>query len=199
MSEGPKHPGFDPVPANPETDAAWNQDPQVLINPGSPHSKEMQKHEQFPSKYGANPGNPYKYRPFPKAMYRAQLVGGVARCMAAPPEPHQFDNEEAYRRAKMQAVAFDRECYQTAQDEQEMQRLMESNWRPTQAEAIAVLEGKEKNRSTATAEREYADQHMSDAAKREIRKAKDEVGGEHLPEIPRKRVARRKKVSRKKG
>jgi hypothetical protein len=43
----------------------------VIVAQDSPDAKEMVKWEQFPSVYGPVPGNPYVYRPFPKATYRA--------------------------------------------------------------------------------------------------------------------------------
>ena len=58
------------------------------INPDGQEAAELRKHEQFPTYYtGAEgPGNPYRYRPFPKMLYRAELTeSGKVACGAEQP------------------------------------------------------------------------------------------------------------------
>ncbi|MEK9725817.1 MAG: hypothetical protein VW405_20360 [Rhodospirillaceae bacterium] len=179
-------------PFNIETHPEYNREPGIVIVPGSNYAKEMEKFEQFPSKYGTNPGNPYVYRPFPKMLYRAQLYQGVMACMAAPPDSGEFKGSpDEYQRACEAAQRFTDKCQRIVHSEAEMARAMEDGWRRTPAEAVAYLEGREKDRATATAERNYADRNMSEPAKREAAAAVAAVGGEHLPELPEQPKRRR--------
>lgn len=172
-------------PFNVETHPEYNREPGIVIVPGSNYAKEMEKFEQFPSKYGQNPGNPYKYRPFPKMLYRAQHYNGVAACMAAPPDSGEFKGSpDEYQRACEGAQRFTAKCQRIVNDEAEMHRAFEDGWREDPASALAVLEAKDNAKARATAERLYADRNMSEPAKREAAAAVAAVGGEHVPEIP---------------
>jgi hypothetical protein len=184
-------------PRNQETDNRYNREPGIEINQGSNYALEMQKHEQFPSKYGQNPGNPYRYRPYPKMLYRAENYKGKLVCMAAQPDPGEFSNPGEFQRAEESARRFTEKCQTVVNDEREYQRAMESGWRESPDEAVAFLSKRERDVSTATAERNYDDRNMSEPAKREIEAAVQAAGGVHVPEIaeqPKKRRGRPPKI-----
>lgn len=184
-------------PTNPETDDQDNREPGIVKVPGSNLAKEMQKFEQFPTEWGA-PKNPYVYRPFPKMLYRAQLWNGKAFCMAPDPNRLDFKNSDEYRRKLELARKFTEECQRIVKNEAEMHKAMESGWRESPQEAVEYLEARERGISDMAAHRNYEDRNMSEAAKREIAAASEEVGGEHLAEIPAKPVRRRRKVTPRK-
>ena len=152
----------------------WNREPGITIVPGSNYAREMEKFEQFPSKYGQSPGNPYKYRPYPKMLYRAQVVGRVRE----------------RERADEQARRFTEECQRVVKDEREYQAALENGYRETPAEAVEYLEARQRAQGQAAAERNYADRNMSEAAKAEAAEAVQEAfseRGEHLAAVPEKK------------
>lgn len=178
-------------PTNQERDPRYNMEPGIAIVQGSPYALEMQKFEQFPSKYGGTPGNPYVYREFPRMLYRAQLYNGALTCMAAPPNPLEFADPREYERKDELARKFSESCTRVVNTEAEMQRAFEDNWRKTPAEAVAALEGREKSRADAAAHRNYEDRSMSDKAKAEIKAEAEARGGEHIAEMPVQRAKRK--------
>ena len=178
-------------PLNQETDPAYNVKPGIVKVPGSKLALEMQKFEQFPSAWGPNPGNPYKYREFPKMMFKAQKINGKPFVMMPDPQRFDYRSRDEFKAAHEQKARFDADCQRIVQDDAERSRAIEDGWRDTPDEAIAFVNARDDQVSQATAEREYADRNVSDAAKKEIRAAKDAVGNEHLPEIPEKPVRRR--------
>jgi len=184
-------------PVNQEKDSRFNAEPGIVVIPGSNYANEMQKFEQFPSKYGGSPGNPYRYKPFPKMLYRAENYKGKACCMAAPPDPHDFADPREYERADEGARRYSEKCQKIVGNEQEMSRAMEDGWRESPDAAVTYLLGKDKAKSTDTAHRNYEDRGMSDAAKAEAKRATEEAG-EHLPAIPEAPRVKRKYTRRAK-
>lgn len=178
---------------NPESNPLWNAEPGIAIVPGSNYARYMESHEQFPSKFGANPGNPYRYRPFPKMVYRAERWQGNPACMAAPPDENTFTSPNQLSQAQAAAARFNERCQRIVNNEQELQRALEDNFRESPSEAVEALIAKDRDRSTAAAHRNHEDRNMSEAAKREIAQAVDSAE-EHVAEIPRKR-GRPRKVS----
>lgn len=168
----------------------WNREPGITIVPGSNYAREMEKFEQFASKYGQSPGNPYKYRPYPKMLYRAQVWQGRIACMASASDPLAFPNPADYQRADEQARRFTEECQRVVKDEREYQAALENGYRETPAEAVEYLEARQRAQGQAAAERNYADRNMSEAAKAEAAEAVQEAfseRGEHLAAVPEKK------------
>lgn len=179
-----------PNPKNQETDPRYNVEPGIARTPGSPFLQEMSKFEQFHSSWTAGtpgPGNPYRYRPFPKMLYRAKHYNGKALCMAAPPDTYAFTDPRDYERALIAAEKFTNDCQCIVQNEEEYQRAMENNWRESPQEAVELLLAKDRAVGDATATRLWEDRNMSPQAQAEAEAAVAEAGGEHLPEIPEKR------------
>jgi hypothetical protein len=183
-----------------ETNKDWNREPGILIVPGSNYAKEMQKFEQFPSKYGPNPGNPYVYRPFPKMVYRAQIWQGKPLCMATPPDPMAFPNPADMQRVEEAARRFNENCQRIVMDEHELQVALEGGYREDPNEAVKYLEARQRAEANAAAERNYEDRLMSERAraeaKAEVRRAFEEEG-RHAGEVPEKPRARRGRPPKK--
>lgn len=181
----------DITPRDQEKDPRWNMEPGLLMEPGT--VAQLAPFEQFPSKYtaGSQPGNPYRYRPFPKMVYRAMRYPGTGqiRCMAAPPDPWAFDDPRKAEHAIEAAARFTEQCQLIVRDEQEYSRAMESGYRDSAAEAVAHVEAREDRIARETAERNYQDRNMSEGAKREIAEVMEAAGGEHQPEITGRKVA----------
>ena len=177
---------------NPETAAEDNREPGIVIVPGSNYAKEMAKFEQFPSKYGETPGNPYVYRPFPKMVYKAELWQGKVVCMATV-EPNAYVNVNEQMRAEEAARLFTEKCQRTVKDEQEYQRALEMGYRDSPPEAVTWLEAKQRSIADAAAERNYADRNMGEKAKAEaaaeVKRAFNEEGS-HAAEVPEKPIKR---------
>jgi hypothetical protein len=190
---------FDPLPRNPEKDPQWNQEPGIAIVPGSNYANYMQQFEQFPSKYGSSPGNPYTYRPFPKMLYKASRFNGTPCCMAAQPDPIEFKNPAEWDRMCQLAIRFTDSCQKIVKDEREMSIAMESGWRENPQEAVEWLIERDLAISQANAHREYEDRNMSEKAKAEVKAVQDERGGEPVPEKPEARLDKSATRNKKSG
>jgi hypothetical protein len=177
-----------------ERASQWNREPGIVVIPDSNYAKEMQKYEQYPSKYGGSPGNPYRYRPFPKMVYRAELWKGKPVCMAAQPDPSEFPNPNDVQRVEEQVRRFNERCQLIVRDEAELQKAKENGYREDPAEAVAYLEGRQRSESEGAAVRAFEDRNMSEPAKAEARaealRVFDEEG-RHAPEIAEKPKKRR--------
>lgn len=184
---------------NPETAAEDNREPGIVIVPGSNYAKEMAKFEQFPSKYGEIPGNPYRYRAFPKMVYKAEMWQGKVVCMATI-EPNAYVNVNEQMRAEEAARQFTEKCQRTVKDDVEYQRALEMGYRDSPPEAVAWLEAKQRSIADAAAERNYADRNMSEKAKAEaaaeVQRAFTEEGS-HAAEVPEKPIKRNRSEAMK--
>lgn len=180
-------------PTNQETNPADNVEPGIARVPGSNYIKEVAKFEQFhcANTVGAAPGNPYRFRPFPRMLYRAEHWNGKVACMAAPPDSMEFRDAREHERAEEGARRFTERCQRIVNDESEQSRAMEDGWRESPQEAVEHLLQRDKDRSDATAVRNFEDRNMGEPAKREIAAAVSKVGGEHIPEIIAKPIPRR--------
>lgn len=179
-----------------EKNRDWNREPGIVIVPGSNYAREMEKFEQFPSRYGDQPGNPYRFRPFPRMVYRAENWKGKAVCMAAPPDPMEFPNPSDFQRAEEGARRFTERCQMIVNDEAELQKAMENGYRESPTEAVEYLEARRRDDFRAAAERTYEDRGLSEAAQVEARAAEakhfDETGEQMrtVPEKPKRRRGR---------
>ena len=176
---------------NEETDPTWNREAGIVVVPGSNLQKEYEKWEQFPSKWGNNPGNPYRYQPFPKMVYKADKFQGVVVCMAAPPDPMEYANPGEFTRKQEQAERFTKSCQLTVNNERELAAALEKGYREDPAEAVAWLKAKDASYSERAANRAYEDRNLSEKAQREVAKAIEEAGGDPLAEVPEQPKKRR--------
>lgn len=189
-----------PAVRNQDTDPRYNAEGGLAIIPGSPHQREMARWEQFPGDKWAmgNPGNPYRYRPFPKMVYRAErsaATGGKIKCLESAPDRLEFRGDAAGDRsfalAEEAARRFSERCQLIVHDESEYQRAMENGYRETPEEACKYLEARENARSQEIAHRNYDDRNLSEAARAEIAAA-ELAAGEPLPEIPEGKRSRKR-------
>ncbi len=178
-------------PSNQERDNLYNREPGIVVIPGSNYANEMQKFEQFPSKYGNNPGNPYVYRPYPKMIYKAQEWRGKVACMAAPVDPTEFPNPAEFARMEEAAARFTERCCRIVADEAEHLSAKADGWRDHPTEALTAGLERQRSLATAAAERAYDDRNIGELARREVAAKVAEVGGEHLPEIVMQPTKRR--------
>lgn len=164
-----------------------------LVNPESPHTKEMVKWEQFPSRWtqGAAPGNPWKFRAYPAMLYQArQLPNGKWAVADTPPQFFGFRDAQEWDRACQQTARFNESCQRTVQNEAEHARAREEGWRDTPQEAMEFREKLDKMIGDAAAERNARDRNMSEKALAESARAEAEHFG-HLPEIPEQPTKKR--------
>jgi hypothetical protein len=188
----------EPFAINQEKDPRYNQEPGLILEPGSAIVRETARFEQFPSRFtgGGQPGNPYVYREYPKMLYRAQHHDGKAVCMAAPPDSSLFKDGREFQLAEERARRFTESCQLIVGNPEERQRAMENGWRESPAEAVAYLAGRDRAESNATAHRLYEDRNLSEAAQREVDAVMEASGGEHQPEITARQVKEAKESKR---
>lgn len=162
----------------------------VVHSPDSELGKELAKWEQHPTKFTSDenrPGNPYQYRPYPKAIYRAvKDAGGKIVCMPGEPNPALFLDTNAYNFAVRQQQALEQQCFRTVGNDEEWERAKRDGWRESPTDAIAYFEALERDIANAAAERHFTDQRLSEKARAEA-KAADDATAEHVPDIPRKK------------
>lgn len=150
-------------------------------------AKELAKWEQHPTKYvaeGLQPGNPYRFVPYPKMVYMARQThsGKWAVTEQAPPQ-FGFQDLNAWDRACQAAAHFTESCQRIVNSEEEEKRAMEEGWRATPQGAMEWRESLEKAIGQAAAERNYRDRSMGEKAKEEAAQVEAETFG-HVAEIP---------------
>lgn len=161
----------------------------VVINPESEYAKELAKFEQHQTKIcGDNPpGNPYRFRPYPKMLYKAvKLPSGKVVCMPGEPNPAFYPDVNQFNFAMAQHQAIEQSCYKTVHSDDEERTAKHDGWRESPKEAIEHFEALERDIAKAAAERAFSDQRMSEKARAEA-KAADEATDDHVPDVPRKR------------
>ncbi len=154
-------------------------------------ARELAKFEQFPSDItvlaGKPPGNPWKFRPYPRMLYRAQRhpINGKWALFMDMPKRYDYPTENQWEMASEQARQFAAGCQRTVESEREHKAAREEGWRDSAKEA---LESKEQERIAAgdeAAARNFRDKGMSEKALAEVAEAEAAHFG-HLPEIPEK-------------
>ncbi len=178
-------------PSNQERDSLYNREPGIVVIPGSNYANEMQRFEQFSSKYGNEPGNPYVYRPFPKMVYKAEEWRGKVACMAAPPDSAEFSNPAEFQRTEELARKYTERCCRIVQDEAEYLRAKADGWRDDPMAAVEAGLERRRSLANAAAQRNYDDRNMGELARREAAATIAAAGGEHQPEIHAQAVRRR--------
>lgn len=161
------------------------------INPASDEAKELGKFEQWPSPWCGKPGNPYKYRPFPKMVYKAKQWMGKWSCHATVADAWEFKDPEERRVKEAYADDFNKACQRTVGNDEELQKAYEEGYRGDPVEATRYAEAREREVGNLAAERAAKDAKMSEPAQREAAAA-DEETHEHLPEIPEQPVKRKR-------
>ena len=165
----------------------------VVISPDSDLGRELAKWEQHHTRFvaeGAEPGNPYRYRPFPQMVYRAQLRKGKAVCMDPAPHPHTFEKSEQYEQAVLAAESFNRGCYRIVQSEDELRQAKNEGWRESIKDALDALEQRQQAIGDAAAERAYRDRGMSDRARAEVDAAERSTEAHVVDVQPKKKRGR---------
>jgi hypothetical protein len=142
----------------------------LIITEESELGKELAKWEQHPGRITQNPGNPYKYRPFPKMVYKA-IKRDDGRIVCNDPHDEQFS----------------RRCQFIVKSEAELEKANRDGWRNTPTEAMEYAEGLERDIAQAAAEAAFHAQRMSEKAQAELAKA-DAENFEHVTDVvPAKR------------
>lgn len=163
--------------------------PRMHFSPSD--AVELAKFEQFPSQItavaGKPPGNPWKFRPYPRMLYMARQHpsnGKWTLCLERP-ERYNFPTENQWDMAMEQYRQFAASCIRMVQNEQEHKAARLDGWRDSSKEALEFREQEFKAQGQEAAERAYRDRNMSEAAQAEVAKAEAEHFG-HLPNIPEK-------------
>ncbi len=158
----------------------------IIIPHDSEWGKELAKWEQHRTKYVGDeqqPGNPYTFRPYPMALYRAaKTPNGKVVCMQADPDPVQYPDDKALERAQREVAAFNQRCFMKVGNDEEERRAKNDGWRNTPAEALAQFEAREQEIARASAEALHAAQGMSGKAKDELAAAGEETH-EHVTDV----------------
>ena len=176
---------FAPRVRNQDNDPRYNREGGIVMTPGSAHQQEMAKFEQFPHSQWAfgSPGNPYRYRPFPKMVYHAERFNGKVACQVPVPERYEFKEDRAYFLAVEQARRFNEKNQRIVNDETEYARAMEAGWRESPQEAEEFAHKRDRDESQHIAHLNYEDRGLSESAKAEKRAAEIEAG-RPLAEVP---------------
>lgn len=161
----------------------------VKIEPGTETAKELAKWEQFPTNFTTEehpPGNPYRFRMYPKLLYRAVVrADGKAVCMEPQPVP-RAGGEEGNARFQFEMLSWERHiqsCSKQVKSEEEERIALNDGWRPTPAAALEAHEERAFGVARAAAESAWDDRNMGEVAQRERAAVEAETSG-HLVEVP---------------
>jgi hypothetical protein len=136
----------------------------IIHSPESAYVKEMRKWNK-----------PYKYRPFPKMVYRARETPDGRTVIQAPMEWQDSQRE-----------AFNSGCQRIVHDEDELHRALESGWREGPDAALEYAKERHNAIADAAAHRYHEDARLSEAAQREAKEREAALtdGVAHVPELP---------------
>jgi hypothetical protein len=155
-------------------------------------------HSRITQMAGVPPGRPYETinKMYPKMMYRALQEPGSGKwkvSMDIPPR-FQYQTDDQWSRAVAQAEQFGTACQRTVHSEEEHKQARESGegWRDNPQEALEWRTKLERDISTAAAERNAEERHMSEKAIAERDAVEQANMGKHLAEIPEKPRVKRK-------
>lgn len=134
----------------------------------SAYDKELNKWDTPQRQGGMRPDT---YQPFPAMLYKA----------------HQKDNGQWSVNDPFDEN-WSRRCQMIVRDDTELRRQMEQGWRQSPSDALEYADRLQRAIADAAAERHYADQRLSDSARREAAAA-DAATNDHVPDIaaPKKR------------
>jgi hypothetical protein len=145
----------------------------LVISPDSELGKELAKWNK-----------PYRFEPYPKMLYKAQVRSNGQAAVMAPPVPlYGWPQPQDYERALLEAEAFTRSCLLTVRDEAEERRAVSDGWRTTAEDALKAHEAREWQIAQAAAERHYTEARMSPQAQAEAARV-DDATALHVPEVP---------------
>jgi len=149
----------------------------IIVTSESDYGKELAKWEQ--------PNYDPKAHSFPMMVYKAQRrPDGVPTVSET--------NDELFGGQPGAAELFSTSCQLIVNDEREETRAIEMGWRRGPKEAMEFFEEREKALAASAAHRAHDDKNMSDKAKAEAA-AVEASTVEHVAEVPRKKVRRRRK------
>lgn len=134
----------------------------------SAYDKELNKWDTPQRQGGMRPDT---FQPFPAMLYKA----------------HQKDNGQWSVNDPFDEN-WSRRCQMIVRDDTELRRQMEQGWRQSPSDALEYADRLQRAIADAAAERHYADQRLSDSARREAAAA-DAATNDHVPDIaaPKKR------------
>jgi len=134
----------------------------------SAYDKELNRWDTPQRQGGMRPDT---YQPFPAMLYKAHQKDNGQWSVNDP-----FDDN------------WSRRCQMIVRDDTELRRQMEQGWRQSPSDALEYAERLQRAIADAAAERHYADQRLSDSARREAAAA-DAATNDHVPDIaaPKKR------------
>ena len=160
---------------------------------------ELAKFEQFPSAItalaGKPPGNPHKFRAYPRCLYQAKRHPKNGKwCLSMDrPERWEYPTTDHWEQAMEQYRRFSESCLRTVASEGEHQAAEREGWRNSATEALEFREQEQERLGQEAAERNYRDRLMSEPALAESQAAEAEHFG-HLPEIPERPVKRHRRT-----
>lgn len=158
----------------------------IVYPQSGPLAEELAKWEQHRTKYVPDdmvPGNPYVYRPYPRAMYKAvKKANGKVVCMETPPNSYAYLDEKSYERACLEVESFNRQCYSEVKSEEEHKKARNEGWRDTPTEALQFFEACEQAIGNAAAEANWGAKRMSARAQDELKQANEQTH-EHVTDI----------------
>lgn len=155
----------------------------VIITPDSEEALALAKFEQFPGKYG-DPGNPYRFRPYPQMLYLATVRDdGRIVCQDEPPVVRKpgKDGEDEYTFRLKQWEQRMRATQKIVKSDSERSAAEAAGWRSSAALAIAYQESLQQDMAQAAAEANFAATKMSTKAQAE-RKLREAFSDKHVTE-----------------
>lgn len=148
-----------------------------IITADSAEGKELIKWEQHKTSGiigDWEPGNPYVFREYPKAMYRAmKRSNGQVAVLEPNPMAWDFDNPDRFQRECMRVEAQNAQCYKTVANEAAERLAFGQGWRPSQREAMDLYESEQQAIAEEAARVQFTVQRMSPKAQAELEAAND--------------------------
>lgn len=149
--------------------------PSVVINPHSELGKELRKWEQHFSHLvppGTNPGNPYRYQPYPRMLYKADRgENGQPACVLPSPHPWNYPNPQDLERAQLAQENWNKGHQRIVRNEEEERIAKGQGWTNSPTTALELYEQQQKDIAEAAAQAAFRAVWMSDLARAELKDA----------------------------
>lgn len=174
----------------------------VVHRPATAYGQELRKWEQHHTQYSidadgnSDPGNPYRFRQYPRMLYRArQWKNGQMLLFAPPPSRYDYPTDQHWDLALQEVEVFNTSCQRTVMNESEELIAKGQGWCTSQQDALEQAKAEAWDIAQHAAEAAYQAERMSEKARLEFNQAQDDAGIDHVPDpAPPKRGPGRPKV-----
>jgi len=166
----------------------------IIHNPSGASADELRKWEQHNTMYAMTPdgdfkpGNPYKFRPYPKMLFKAMTNPKTGKMSVGEvqPAPWLYTSMQDLERDTNYVESFNRQCQKIVQNEDEHLKAKGQGWCDLQTEALERAEQQYAAMAEEAARVHYQVAKMGEKAREEFKQS-DQSTSAHILDVKPKR------------